>query len=113
MEDVFQRRSGLSDSYMQEMENIYGSEELLRGGKGDLSYLAGKLCKKPDKCPKMYIACGTEDFLFAANERFVERFGDKLPIEYHTQPGTHSWRLWDEHICRVLAWLPLEKAVEA
>ena len=111
MDRVFQRRAELSEGYMKEMENIYGSEEKLLKGNGNLMRLAEKLEKKPEKCPRIYIACGTEDHLFGANERFVERFGKSLNVEYHTQPGTHSWLLWNEDIRRVLEWLGLEKAV--
>lgn len=111
MDRVFQRRNELSESYMKEMENIYGSEEKLLKGSGNLYRLAEKLEKKPEKAPRIYISCGTEDFLFAANERFVDRFGKSLSIEYHTEPGTHSWLLWNENIRRVLKWLDVEKAV--
>ena len=111
MDRVFQRRAELSEGYMKEMENIYGTEERLLKGDGNLFRLAEKLEKKPEKCPRIYIACGTEDHLFNANERFVERFGKSLKVEYLTQPGTHSWLLWNEDIRRVLEWLGLEKAV--
>lgn len=111
MDRVFQRRNELSAGYMKEMENIYGTEEKLLKGNGNLFRLAEKLEKKPEKRPRIYIACGTEDHLFHANERFVERFGESLKVEYHTQPGTHSWLLWNEDIRRVLEWLGLEKAV--
>lgn len=110
MEKVFTRRNELSAGYIREMENIYGDEKKLVSGKGNLSKLAEKMCRTPEKCPRIYIACGTEDFLFHANESFVERFGEKLNIEYHTEPGTHSWLLWNENIRRVLKWLNVEKA---
>ena len=111
MDRVFQRRNELSESYLKEMENIHGTEEKLLKGSGNLYRLAEKLEKKPEKAPRIYISCGTEDFLFAANERFVDRFGKSLSIEYHTEPGTHSWLLWNENIRRVLKWLDVEKAV--
>ena len=111
MDRIFQRRGELSEGYMKEMENIYGTEEKLLKGTGNLFRMAEKLEKKPDKCPRIYIACGTEDHLIGSNDRFVERFGQTLPIEYHTEPGTHSWLLWNENIRRVLSWLNLEKAV--
>ena len=110
MDRVFQRRNELSAGYMREMENIYGTEEALLKGTGNLYKLGEKLAKTPEKCPRIYISCGTEDYLFAANNRFVETFGDRLPIEYHTEPGSHTWDFWNRHICRVLEWLNVEKA---
>jgi len=92
-----------------EMDSIYGSEEQLKKGPGNLSLLAAKLAKKPEKAPRMYMACGTEDFLFEANESFIAKFGEALSIEYHTEPGVHDWAFWDKYIEKVLAWLPLEK----
>lgn len=113
IEKVFERRAQLAESYLREMENIYGDEQKLVNGKGNLSLLAEKMCRHPEKCPRMYISCGTEDFLFHANDHFVERFGKVLPIQYHTEPGTHSWLLWDKNIRETLEWLKLEKAVQA
>jgi len=113
METVFQNWDALAMGPSREPENIYGSEKQLLSGPGNLSRLAQKMCSHPEKCPRIYVACGTEDFLFEANERFVQRFGEKLGIEYHTEPGAHTWQFWDKHICQVLAWLPLEKAVRA
>lgn len=108
METVFARRATLSESYMKDMENIYGSEKELLSGSGCLSRLAEKL--RPEKAPRMFLACGTEDSLYWMNETFLERFGEKFNIHVVTEPGVHSWRLWNKHIEMVLAWLGLEKA---
>jgi len=108
METVYERRNMLSDSYIGEMDNIYGDEKKLKSGKGNLTRLAEKLA--PEKAPKMFLACGTEDYLYWSNELFLERFGEKFSIKVVTEPGVHSWRLWNKHIEQVLAWLPLEKA---
>jgi len=61
----------------------------------------------------MFISCGTEDYLYWTNERFIERFGEKFSIHVVTEPGVHSWRLWNKHIEMVLEWLQLEKAARA
>ena len=111
MDKVFDRE--ISDGYRREMENIYGDKQRLQNGPGNLSKLAEKMCKKPEKAPRIYIACGTEDFLYASNNSFVERFGEKLNIEYHTTPGSHTWDIWNANIRSVLEWLGVEKAVNA
>lgn len=94
----------------KELDGVFGSREALLSGPGNLMKLAERLCRTPERAPKIYIACGTEDFLFQDNQRFMERFGEKLSIEYHTEPGAHTWDFWDRHIAHVLDWLPLEKA---
>ena len=99
-----------TESYMKMMDLIFGGPERLAKSSGNICRNAEKLCAAPEKCPPIYIACGTEDSLLKANERFVERFEKRLPIEYHTSPGAHTWDFWDEYIERVLEWLPLEPA---
>ena len=106
----YERRKKINPDYLAEMDDIYGSEKQLKNGKGNLNRLADKLAKTPEKAPKMYVACGTEDFLFEANEGFHARYGKVFDMEYHTEPGIHNWPFWNRHIERVLAWLPLEKA---
>ena len=80
------------------------------GRPGSLFGLADRFLGDPSRAPRMYVACGTEDFLFEANEHFFARFGKELPIEYHSGPGDHTWDFWDRHLERVLAWLGPEKA---
>lgn len=108
----YERRKKINPDYLAEMDDIYGSEKQLKNGKGNLNRLADKLAKTPEKAPKMYVACGTEDFLFEANEGFHARYGKVFDMEYHTEPGIHNWPFWNRHIERVLDWLPLEKAKE-
>lgn len=109
LEESYSPSSNQSAEFMHMMDNIFGSEEGLRSGDSNLSLLAKKLSAAPEKAPKMYIACGTEDFLFEANEYFVSKFKDQLPIDYFTETGTHDWDFWDRHVKQFLAWLPLTK----
>lgn len=110
VEDSYDARSGKSDEFLRELDDAFGGEQALHNGHGNLSALAKRLAETPEKSPRIYISCGTEDFLFETNERFVRDFGKLLPIEYHTEPGAHTWDFWDKHIERVLRWLPLERA---
>lgn len=92
--------------WLREMADIFGSEEQLRNGEGNLALAAEKLA--PESVPSMYVACGTEDFLFEANEMFISHYGSKLGIAYETVPGeSHTWSFWDQQIQKVLLWLPL------
>ena len=95
---------------ISELLDIYGSPEELLNGSGNLMALGEKMAQTPERSPKIYISCGTEDSLFPANERFVQAFENRLPIQYHTEPGGHSWDFWDRQIAFVLNWLPLEEA---
>ncbi len=54
----------------------------------------------------LYIACGTEDFLFSDNESFHAVLEHKkIPHIYRTAAGAHTWSFWDEHILFAIDWL--------
>lgn len=55
---------------------------------------------------KLYIACGTEDYLFKENESFHKYLKEiKYNHLYLTSPGIHNWEYWDEQIKKVIKWL--------
>lgn len=110
MEKAYDDGMGQAPEFLRELDDIFGGRDSLAAGKDNLSRLAAELARTPEKAPRMYVACGTEDFLIQANDSFVRSFGGSLPIEYHTEPGAHTWQFWDRHIERVLQWLPLERA---
>ncbi|MEW2379029.1 alpha/beta hydrolase family protein [Micromonospora sp. NPDC047812] len=58
--------------------------------------------------PALYVACGTEDFLYEDNLTFVTAARERgVPLTVDFSPGTHDWAYWDAKIQDVLAWLPL------
>ncbi|MEH1102178.1 alpha/beta hydrolase [Micromonospora sp. CPCC 205561] len=61
--------------------------------------------------PALYVACGTEDFLYEDNLTFVAAARERgVPLTVDFSPGTHDWAYWDAKIRDVLAWLPLRAA---
>ncbi|MFC0506944.1 alpha/beta hydrolase [Micromonospora costi] len=61
--------------------------------------------------PALYVACGTEDFLYEDNLRFVAAARERgVPLTVDFSPGAHDWAYWDAKIRDVLAWLPLPAA---
>lgn len=74
---------------------------------------AKKILEKDLPCPRIYHACGTEDFLLS-DARNTRDFFDALPgnpfsYEYHEDPGDHTWDFWDEHIKEFIQFLNLPK----
>lgn len=62
--------------------------------------------------PKVYIACGTEDYLLQANRQLAQFLkANAVNVTYEEGPGKHDWDFWDTYIQRVLDWLPIEKNV--
>lgn len=89
--------------------DIFGPLDEARGGEDDLMALARGLAASGKTLPKFFLACGTEDFLYVGNRRFLEAHGDALGITYKEGPGAHTWGFWDQYIQDVLAWLPIRK----
>jgi len=69
----------------------------------NLMLLAEKAAQGTRK-PKLYIACGTEDFLIAENRQVhghVAALG--YDVTYEEWPGIHDWLFWDRACGRSLA----------
>ena len=98
------------EDFMRELIRIFGSPEKFIGSGNDLFALARKLAKHPEKAPKMYVACGREDFLLQGNRQFKREFQQAFNITYEESPGSHEWSFWDAHIQKVLAFLPLQNS---
>ena len=64
--------------------------------------------------PKVYIACGTEDYLLTANRILADFLkANGVDVTYEEGPGMHDWDFWDTYIQRVLEWLPIEKVSQS
>lgn len=58
-----------------------------------------------DELPYMYLSCGTEDLMMLKpNSQFVAILKQKkIPNEYYTRRGGHTWTFWNGEIGRFLA----------
>lgn len=64
----------------------------------------------PEELPRLYMTCGTEDFILPGNRSFYEAAVKKgIDVVYEEHPGVHSWEFWDQHIQDVLRWFPLKR----
>ena len=89
-----------------EMRRTFGDLSKLPESEHDLLHLLESADKSA--LPKLYLSCGTEDFLYPQNQRF-KALADKLgiPLAYDEEPNDHNWGYWDAQIQKVLEWLPL------
>lgn len=89
-----------------------GTEALEPNPDYDPMTLLKKDVAEGKKLPKLYIACGENDFLFEANKAFVEEIkGLGLPVETDFVPGyTHEWRFWNLEVEKFLNWIPRSDA---
>ncbi len=101
-------RSGAINDPSGVFRNIFGSLEEMENSEEDLMAVAGRLKESGKPLPKVYIWCGTEDFLYSQNCTARARLQELgYDLTYEESPGDHQWKYWDEKIQRVLEWLPL------
>lgn len=88
------------------MEMAFGPHNKFGTSINNLPYVARKLAKKKGPKPRLFQCCGTEDFLYDANQQF-RRTAEGLGFDYtyEEEPGTHEWGYWDMKIKRVLEWM--------
>jgi len=94
---------------LRECNIIFGGLDKIEGTNSDLFHLASKLAKAKAKTPKLFMSCGTDDFLYGDNQKMkahIEKL--KFDLLYTERPGNHEWGFWDAEIQKVLAWLPIK-----
>ncbi len=129
--DTFSHIAGLSSGFIQEgvlasKENdsfftgsrkfytsVFGNLENLEGSDKDYRALIRNLKAEEAEIPKIYLCCGTEDFLLQANRDYRDFLQEEqIDFTYEEGTGSHDWDFWDTYIKRVLDWLPLENAAQ-
>ncbi len=92
---------------------VYGDLSKVVGSDKDPSWLAEQLAASGKELPQVYMACGTEDFLYAANQETLKRLkACGFDVTYEEGPGGHEWDFWDTYIKHVVDWLPLGEATQ-
>ena len=78
------------------------------GKRPDLLKLAKDIAKEGKKFPKIYAACGTEDFLFADSKKFAMKLKELgADVTWEEVEGyKHEWRFWNLEVERFMDWLP-------
>jgi putative tributyrin esterase len=58
------------------------------------------------KVPKIFMACGTEDFLIKENRAFHDFLNSRnIDHTYFESTGIHNWAFWNEYIGKAVKWL--------
>ncbi len=88
--------------------NVFGTPDEFCGSDNDLYAVAGRLAESGRKLPKIYLWCGTEDFLYNQNISMRDRLNSlHYNLTYEESSGDHQWKYWDKKIKTVLDWLPI------
>jgi Predicted esterase len=84
---------------------VFGDLNQLLGSDKDPEALIIKLKKENKSVPKIYMACGTEDFLIKENRNYHDFLvSEKVEHAYVEGTGTHDWSFWNEYIERAILW---------
>jgi putative tributyrin esterase len=87
-------------------ENVFGDLTQVENSESDLFALASKLKASGKPLPKVYMWCGTEDFLYHQNVKMKKHLTNlDFDLTYEESPGDHQWKYWDEKIQTVLKWM--------
>lgn len=111
--DTFSAAAGLSSvadievlktRWPEDLVNIFGEDGKIPDDE-NLFKIAEKVNENIDK-PRIFMGCGTEDFLYEDNTRLKEKF-ESLDFDYtyKESSGVHEWGFWDEYIQYVLEWM--------
>lgn len=90
---------------------MFGDPEKLLESRNNPEVLVRELMQKGGPLPQLYLAIGTEDFLYQDNQvfrRFLEEQG--FPFTYREGPGVHDYNFWQPQIASSLRWLMGEEA---
>ena len=91
-------------------EAIFGDLTKLKGSDKDLEALVKNIKLEEGHMPRIYLACGTEDFLVESNRKYRDFLAaENVEHTYVESPGIHDWKFWDEYIEKVLAWLVVQE----
>lgn len=99
-----EKTNGLGDAgnnLPNELAAAFGTDYTLPAD-SDLYKLLAKVSLR-DKKPRLYMTCGTEDFLYQMNVDFAQ-YVKTLPIDfdYEEWPGLHDWDFWNKSLEKML-----------
>ena len=96
--------SGAVDAIASSRRNI-GNWKRITGGKSlrntdcDLFHVLKEHADAPAK-PRLYVSCGTADFLYDQHQRFIPALKKAgWDVTHYEEPdATHNWSFWDQEI---------------
>ena len=86
--------------------DVFGDPDKLLESDRNPEWQYRKLKAEGKDIPSIYLAIGTEDSLYDANQEF-RRFltEQKADFRYEDGPGGHNWTFWNEYLNRGLGWV--------
>ena len=102
--DTGRRLDGVIPAPM--VRDIFGDPAKLLESDKNPEYLYRNLKKAGKKIPRLYMAIGTEDYLYRDNQDFKHFLeNENADFFYEDGPGVHNWTFWNEFLPKGLAWV--------
>lgn len=100
--------AAMSKRRSDDWSRIFG-RKAVRGTDCDLFHLMKANADAPHK-PRLYVSCGTADFLYDQHQRFVPalRKSGWDVTSYEEPDAVHEWGFWDREIAKFIALIMAE-----
>ena len=101
--DIAERSTARASS---EQTRIFGDLSKIPGSENDLFHLMEKNAKAKKK-PRLYVSCGTADFLYHQHQKFVPAVRQAgWDVTAYEEPDVgHEWAFWDREIAKFIPWM--------
>lgn len=84
---------------------IFGDLGKVKESDVDPEYIVKKHLENGEKLPRIFMACGTEDFLIRENREFRDFLRESgVDFTYYESPGVHEWAFWNEYLEPAVLW---------
>lgn len=108
VDEVAQMRAGDDSNAVGNYDyyrNIFGEPATVLSSDCNPETLVKKLLQSKKQVPKIYLACGTDDFLIEPNRKF-SRFLSANDVDalFEESAGIHDWKFWNEQIEPAICW---------
>ena len=108
LQAIYESDNMHDENILRQANLVFGGTDKVPGSMNDLRHMADS--KKDDPMlPRLYICCGTDDFLYEVNKSYLAHLNELgVPVTYEEEEGYgHVWEYWDLKIQRVLEWMGL------
>jgi len=102
MKEDFQDEIANYDFYKE----VFGDLSKVEESDANPEVLYQRLKESGAKIPPIYMAIGTEDFLYKQNQimrKFLEE--NKANFTYEEGPGIHDWKFWNAYLPKGIDWI--------
>jgi putative tributyrin esterase len=87
-------------------KSVFGDLSALPESENSPEVLVSRSLMGKSRIPRIYMACGSDDFLIEENRRFHSFLSEKgVAHEYVEGPGVHDWKFWDEYAEKGIRWM--------